>query len=109
MTSRVPFYVSIILLISIGIYLIILRHTVYGVPLTPGETRQVWEVEAQIQFSAQGKAAKVSLAAPETQRGFTLLNESSTSPGYGVSYIDTDNGRRAEWSIRNASGAQTIY
>lgn len=109
MTSRVPFYVSIILLISIGMYLIILRHTVYGVPLTPGETRQVWEIEAQIQFNALGKSAKVSLAAPETQQGFTLLNESTASPGYGVSYIDTDYGRRAEWSIRAANGTQTIY
>jgi hypothetical protein len=109
MTSRVPFYISIILLIIIGTYLIILRHSVYGVPYTPGETRQVWEIEALIQFNAQGEAVKVSLAAPETQDGFTLVNESTASPGYGVSYIQTPTGRRAEWSIRSASGVQTIY
>ncbi len=109
MTSRVPFYLSIVLLIAIGTYLIFLRHSVYGVPFTPGETRQVWEIEALIQFNAQGKPVKVSLAAPETQQGFTLVNESSASPGYGVSYIQTASGRRAEWSVRTASGPQTIY
>jgi hypothetical protein len=38
-----------------------------------------------------------------------LTDESASSPGYGVSYVDTDAGRRAEWSIRFAEGPQTIY
>ena len=45
----------------------------------------------------------------KSQNGFTLIDESASSPGYGLSYIDTDRGRRAEWSIRSAQGAQTIY
>ncbi|MDW6093176.1 inactive transglutaminase family protein [Vibrio rhizosphaerae] len=110
MTSRIPFYISIVLLIAIGIYLSVFRHQVYGVPWVPGETRQVWEIEARIQFNAQGKEAKVSLAAPYTQDGFTLISESASSPGYGVSYLESTPGsRRAEWSIRRASGPQTIY
>jgi hypothetical protein len=79
------------------------------VPWTPGETRQVWDIEARIEFNAQGTPVKASLAAPHTQNGFTLVGESSSSPGYGVSYVNTESGRRAEWSIRHALGAQTIY
>lgn len=109
MISRVPFYILIALLIVGGITLSVVRHDSYGVPWTPGESRQVWDIEARIEFQALGEAAKVSLAAPHTQNGYTLINESASSPGYGVSYIDTDYGRRAEWSIREASGAQTIY
>ncbi|QXO18505.1 MULTISPECIES: inactive transglutaminase family protein [Vibrio] len=109
MTSRIPFYLSIILLVAIGITLSVIRHQSYGVPWTPGETRQVWDIEARIEFVAQGKEAKVSLAAPHTQDGFTLVGENASSPGYGVSYITTESGRRAEWSIRHASGPQTIY
>lgn len=109
MTSRVPFYLSVFLLIAAGITLSVLRHQTYGVPWTPGETRQVWDIEARVEFTAMDKEAKVSLAVPHTQDGYTLINESSSSPGYGVSYITTDNGRRAEWSIRKAEGPQTIY
>ncbi|MBY6197412.1 inactive transglutaminase family protein [Vibrio hangzhouensis] len=109
MTSRIPFYLSVALLIAAGIALSVLRHETYGVPWTPGETRQVWDIEARVEFNAIGKPAKVSLAAPYTQEGFTLIGESASSPGYGVSYVDSDIGRRAEWSIRQAQGPQTIY
>ena len=43
MTSKVPFYISILLLIVAGITLTVMRHQQYGVPWTPGETRQVWD------------------------------------------------------------------
>ncbi|MDC0609466.1 inactive transglutaminase family protein [Vibrio sp.] len=109
MTSRIPLYISIVALIVLGVYLTLFRHITYGVPWTPGETKKVWEVEARVEFGALGKPVKVSLAAPETQDGFTLLNESASSPGYGVSYINQDNSRRAEWSIRKADGPQVIY
>ncbi len=109
MTSKVPFYISVVLLILAGIALSLFRHQSYGVPWTPGETRQVWDIEARIEFNAQGSPVKASLAAPHTQNGFTLVGESSSSPGYGVSYVNTETGRRAEWSIRHAVGAQTIY
>ncbi|MGR5235344.1 inactive transglutaminase family protein [Vibrio alfacsensis] len=109
MTSRITFYLSIILLVVAGIALSVFRHDNYGVPWTPGETRQVWDVEARIEFNANGGEVKASLAAPHTQKGYTLIGESASSPGYGVSYVDSDSGRRAEWSIRQASGPQTIY
>lgn len=109
MTSRVPFYLSVLLLIVAGITLSVVRHQTYGVPWTPGETRQIWDIEARVEFNALGKEAKISLAAPHTQDGYTLINESSSSPGYGVAYVTTDTGKRVEWSIRKATGPQTIY
>ena len=109
MISKVPFYLSIALLILAGIALSVFRHQNYGVAWTPGATSKIWDVEARIEFSGQNKPVTVSLAAPKTQAGFTLINESSSSPGYGVSYVSTDSGRRAEWSVRNATGPQTIY
>ncbi len=68
MTSRIPFYLSIILLVVAGIALSVFRHQNYGVPWTPGETRQVWDVEARIEFNANGGEVKASLAAPHTQK-----------------------------------------
>ncbi|MCG9724397.1 inactive transglutaminase family protein [Vibrio brasiliensis] len=109
MTSKIPFYISVALLIVAGIALSIFRHQNYGVPWTPGEARQVWDIEARIEFTGQAKPVKASLAAPHTQTGFTLIDESSSSPGYGLSYVETESGRRAEWSVRQANGPQTIY
>ncbi|KFK48083.1 gonadoliberin III, partial [Vibrio vulnificus] len=85
------------------------RNQTYGVPWTPGESRQIWDIEARFEFNASGQEVKASLAAPHTQNGFTLISETASSPGYGVSYVNTASGRRAEWSIRQASGPQTIY
>ena len=109
MTSRIPFYFLITLLVIAGAALSMYRHDVYGVPWTPGEERALWELEARIEFDAIGDPVKVSMAAPETQQGFTQIDESTSSPGYGVALIDTNKGRRAEWSIREATGKQILY
>ena len=92
MTSRIPFYLSILLLIAVGILLSVFRHQQYGVPYLPGDTRQVWDVEARIEFTALDQPVKISLAIPDTQHGFTRTSRSSSSPGYGVSYIKSESG-----------------
>ena len=69
MTSRVPFYIFIALLIVAGAALSILRHDSYGVPWTPGESRELWDIEARVELVAQGEPVTVSLAAPGTQNG----------------------------------------
>lgn len=109
MTSRVPFYILITMLVVVGVCLSWFRHTTYSVPWTPGETRQVWDVEARIKFDALDEPVKVSMAAPQTQEGFTLTDETTSSPGYGVAFLNTEHGRRAEWSIRHAEGPQVLY
>lgn len=109
MTSRIPFYLLISLLVIIGLGMSIFRHQVYGVPWTAGQKNQVWEVEARVEFEAKGDPVKVSLAAPNTQKGFTLINENTSSPGYGFTLLDTEKSRNAEWSKRAASGHQVLY
>jgi hypothetical protein len=109
MVRRTPFYLLIVLLCCAGLGMTAYSHTVLGVPFTPGETRQIWSVEATIEFTARGEPAFVSLATPGTQKGFTLLNRSAASPGYGLSFVERDGYERAEWSIRTASGQQRLY
>lgn len=66
-------------------------------------------MEARVELVANGEPVTVSLAAPSTQNGYTLVDESTSSPGYGVAFVTSDIGRRAEWTIRHAEGPQTIY
>jgi len=109
MVSRVPFYFLIGFLILAGIALSAYRHMVYGVPWLADETRQVWQIEARINFDATGGPVKVNLAAPDSQPGLTLIDESTSSSGYGFSLLDTDYGRQAQWSTRTATGEQILY
>ncbi len=107
--SRLPFYVLILLLLIIGVALSVIRNQDYGVPWTPSESRQVWDIEARIEFTAVGGPVKVSFAVPNSQAGFTLVDNSASSAGYGLSYLNSRSSRRAQWSIRDARGAQTLY
>ncbi len=109
MVSRVPFYFLIGFLILAGIALSTYRHLGYGVPWQADDTRQVWQIEARINFDADDKPVKVSLAAPDSQPGLTLIDESTSSAGYGFSLLDTEHGRQAQWSARQASGDQILY
>jgi hypothetical protein len=86
-----------------------LRHTETEVPLTPGEQKPVWLVEARVDFFAQGEATTVRLYLPDTVPGFRLIREQAASSGYGFAVLDDNNNRRAEWTRRQASGYQTLY
>lgn len=108
-TSRTPFYALILLLLVVGLGMTWLRHKSHDVPWLPGEKRQVWSIEAKVDFVARGEPVKVSLAIPDTQTRFERIAEYSASPGYGLEFVEQNGERRAEWSIRNATGLQTLY
>lgn len=107
--SRLPFYLLTGVLLIAGIALSIHRHIQFEVPWTPGEQRQVWEIEAQVGFGAQGGPVLVDMALPSHQQGYRMLTENTASPGYGLSFLEDQRGRRAQWSIREAAGPQQLY
>ncbi|EEF79607.1 inactive transglutaminase family protein [Methylophaga thiooxydans] len=110
MASRKPFYLLVGLLIIAGVSLTLHRHYTYDIPWLPGETRQTWSIEAKVEFDATGEEILASLAIPNTQPGFTQLNQQTASPGYGLAFSERETGGdRAEWSVRNASGEQALY
>ncbi|WP_417548537.1 inactive transglutaminase family protein [Marinobacter segnicrescens] len=107
--SRYPFYLAIFLLIAAGIALAVTRHVQLGIPWLAGEQKPVWMVEARIDFEASGEEVLVSLNVPDNPPGFRVLSQQAASPGYGFSLIEDSGDLRAEWSIRQAEGSQTLY
>jgi len=107
--SRLPVIIIVGLLLVAGSLLTWYRHQAFDVPWMPGIKRQVWSIEAKVEFIARGDPVKISLAIPDTQSGFERISEHTASPGYGLAFVDDGAGRRAEWSIRSAQGRQTLY
>ncbi|WP_027966871.1 inactive transglutaminase family protein [Halomonas halocynthiae] len=107
--SRLPFYLVVALLFLVGIGMSVHRHIEFDVPWLPGEQRQVWEIEAQVNFIADGGPASVDLALPSTQEGYRVLTEHTASPGYGLHFSDDSRGRRAQWAARDVEGSQQLF
>ncbi len=106
---RLTFYLIVAFLLVAGVGASVHRHVQFEVPWTPGELRQIWEVEALIRLTARSEPVVVDLALPQNQPGFRVLTENTASPGYGLAFIEDQRGRRAQWSIREAVGSQQIY
>ena len=107
--SKAPFFIATGVLILAGILLAVLRHYQLGVPWLPGEQQPVWLVEARVDFYAWGDPVTVSLNLPDSPPGFSVLSEQAASPGYGFALTKQAADRRAEWTIREARGPQTLY
>lgn len=80
-----------------------------GVPLAPDESTEVWTVEATLTFDGVGKSAKAALAIPSVPPGFTVLDESFVSSGFGLATEDEGANRVARWAARDLRGKQTLY
>ena len=109
MKGRFQLSLAAFILIAAGLGLTLYKHFSLGFPLTRGETTTVWSIEAEVSFNAQGRAAKATLTLPDDQTGVRILNESFASPGYGINQFEENGQRRVEWSIREASGKQSLF
>ena len=83
---------------------------VLHVPLAPGETVKAWTVETHVTFNTpRRQAVKLTMALPNQPRGFSIIDETFVSNGYGVTTAIEDDNRQSTWAIRRASGDQSLY
>ncbi len=85
------------------------KATVLGYPLHPAETVDTWVVEARLTFEPAGGAARATLLIPHDPPGFTVLNESFVSRGYGLVTEDLGLNRQTVWTMRRPAGPQALY
>jgi hypothetical protein len=109
MNARTFFFVLVAGLLTLGIFQTVQRHVAFDIPWLPGETRTIWNIDAKIDFDANGGAVSASLTTPERQAGYTKISQNAASPGYGLSFLDDGKTQTAEWTIREATGKQTLY
>ncbi len=102
-------YVLSAVLTVLSLALIAYKAQVLGFPLTPQERTEVWNVEAALAFDPGPAAVKATLRIPSLTPGFALLDENFVSRGFGAATRYAPAGREVQWSLREASGRQTLY
>lgn len=93
----------------LGLAVFLYKFRVLDLPLTPGQERDVWTVEARLTFTGKNEPVRLSLLLPKTTSRYTVLNDAFISQGYGLSTFSDFWNRGAVWTIRQARGLQTIY
>ncbi len=93
----------------LGLGLFLYKALALGFPVLPGETSDLWDVEAQVKFAARGRPVKVSLFIPRSSRRLAVVDENFISRGFGLTTTIVDANRQAVWAVRRASGPQALY
>lgn len=100
----------ILTLFILGLGLFFYRHLVLDVPLTETETINSWTVEANLRFTADRTVpVKAQFTIPYLPPHFAILDEYFVSRNYGVTTNLNGYNRQTVWSIRRASGGQSLY
>ncbi|MAT51562.1 MAG: hypothetical protein CMK32_10310 [Porticoccaceae bacterium] len=108
MSPKGQVYLFAALFILLGLGLTAYKSLMLHFPLLPDSERTVWDIEAKLSFETRGTPLTVSLALPEKQQQFKILDEIFASAGYGFA-IEENHQRRAIWTRRDVSGSQTLY
>lgn len=104
-----PVYRLAAILTVIGLALFLFKWLMLGYPLTPGTHADVWDVEVRLRFTANGVPVKLSLFIPSSTYPYSVIDENFVSHGYGLATTHPSGNRKATWSIRHASGSQSLY
>ncbi len=86
----IRFILTIFLLISLGYagYSMYYKINYWGFSLAPKTRANVWTVEADVSFEADGNPIKISLATPKSSNEYKVLDQDIVAPGYQSSLED---------------------
>ena len=99
----------IMVLVAVSLSLFFYKVNVLKMPLLPAQEIPTWTVEASVKFSPTGGPVKAEFLIPAYTPGFTLLDESFISRGYGLTTESVGPNRVAIWTQRRPTGEQTVY
>ena len=103
-------YTLVLSLVLSGLGLFAYKALVLQFPLVPDTLALIWNLEVHASFTAQDKPIKMGIYIPRNTAQYVILDENFISQGYGLITTTPDEGnRQAIWSIRKASGKQSLY
>ncbi len=97
------------ILIALGLGLTLYKKIELGFPLLPGQRQAVWTLESKISFKPVGGPVEISLALPEPEAGWVVLDEHFASSGFGFSTQEEQGERYAQWNRESLNRTTTLY
>jgi hypothetical protein len=97
------------ILTAIGISIFLYKILILNFPVTPDRLASAWRIEARIDFTARGAPVLGEFLVPRSTSARPVFNESMVAGGYGVSQRSVGDNRAEIFSIRRASGPQTLF
>ncbi len=107
--SKLHLYLLAGLLVLAGAAATAYKVVVLGFPLSPDQRSEIWRVEVQLTFDADGGPAKLLLDVPSETGQLSVMDQGFAAHGYGVTTERTRSNQRAVFSIANAQGRQYLY
>ena len=107
--KRLHLPLLVFVLLAVACSLFFYKVSVLQFPLMPVSQVEAWTVEANVDFVPSGSSVKAELQLPDYTPGFTIVDESFISRGYGLSTQTTKDSRTATWTQRRPGGPQTLY
>ncbi len=107
--KKLPLYLTVGVLVAAGLSLILYKVLVLGFPLQPHKERSIWTVQARFTVDGHTRPVKAILQVLSSTPGFTVLDENFVSRGFGLTIVEEEGTREAQWAIRRAAGRQTFY
>ena len=102
-------YILAALLTLVGLGIFTYKWQVLGFPLSSDQQRRAWTIETVVSFEAGPGSIRSRLQIPSLTPGFGTLDQYSVSRNYGFTVNYGGGGREAQWTVRRASGPQTLY
>ena len=97
-------------LFLLGVGLALYKTISLGLPLLPGEYREVWTIESKISFiPREDKPVQVALHLPEALAGWVILEEHFASSGFGFTIVSEQGAREARWTRQSIDRPTTLY
>ena len=107
--KKLPLYLTAGFLAAVGLAMIGYKVSVLGFPLRPKSESSVWTVQARFTVDGHTRPVKAILQILSSPPGFTVLDENFVSRGFGLTIVEEEAAREAQWAIRRAAGRQTFY
>ena len=109
MKTRYQLYILVALLLILGLSAALYKHFSLGFTFTPGGQKTVWQVQAKIQFEADGGPVKISMTLPSPDDSRRGVFSENLAEDYKYQLIEKDGIKKAVWSKQSAKGLQTLY
>lgn len=109
--SESRFQVALVagLMILFGLGLTAYKVLRLDLPLTPGESREVWTIESKVSFKPSSGPTSVELQLPEALAGWVVLEEHFASSGFGFTVVEEGGRKQANWTRQTLEHPTTLY